>query len=204
MEILHLHYLISFLQTELQPIKEKFEALANNDTISYDLLWLLFPEGSDIIFKDWQTNIKGASKVAYINPLSYSRSKVVGIGRITLNLTNLTSRFGIGQLITMVKRSIMRRQARILSQVFPIDDRQLPIFYEDRDIGSLEIQPLSHNATFKDELREMGRHFVSLKGRHFWEYDGQIIQVEVKPVPSGPPTLNPLYFSVFIPHHVKC
>ena len=61
----------TFLQPELQPLKEKLEACVNHDTISYDLLWLLFHEGTDIIFKDLQTQIKGAGRVTSINILSH-------------------------------------------------------------------------------------------------------------------------------------
>ena len=50
----------------------------------------------------------------------------------------------------------------------------------------------------------MGLNFVALKGRHFREYDGQIIQIEMKQTsPTAPPTPHALFFGVLMPRRLK-
>jgi hypothetical protein len=63
LEILHLESLLGFLDKEFQPMKEKMETLMSKNTLTFDVLWLLYPEGSEIIFKDLNTDLKRGGKV---------------------------------------------------------------------------------------------------------------------------------------------
>jgi hypothetical protein len=61
--VLHLESLLAFLDKEFQPMKQKMDALMSKNTVTFDILWLLFPEGSEVIFKDVSTDLKRAGKV---------------------------------------------------------------------------------------------------------------------------------------------
>src|SRR5438046_10603797 len=67
-QVLHLRELISFLDKELKPVQQKMDALLLKDQITFDLFWRLFPEGSDVTFKDHRTGFPCAGKVhlAYV------------------------------------------------------------------------------------------------------------------------------------------
>jgi len=41
-----------------------------------------------------------------------------------------------------------------------------------REIGLLDVQPLSDQPDFKRELEERGQRFVALQGRHYRHYEG--------------------------------
>jgi hypothetical protein len=45
-------------------MEAKIEKLTSEDKITFDILWLLFPEGSEIIFKDPISDLKGAGRVS--------------------------------------------------------------------------------------------------------------------------------------------
>jgi hypothetical protein len=63
LEVLHLESLIQFLDKEYQPVKQKMDALMANDSSTFDILWLLFPEGSEVIFEEPSTRLKMTGKV---------------------------------------------------------------------------------------------------------------------------------------------
>ena len=73
------------------------------------------------------------------------------------------------------------------------DIRSVSFFAGSRDIGSLDVQPLSDDASLKQTLKEHGLQFLSLKGRHYKEYEGEIIQQDPKssiPLPPMPPGIG--------------
>ena len=63
LEVLHLESLLQFLDKEYQPVKQKMDALMADNKITFDIVWLLFPEGSELIFADPNTYLKAAGKV---------------------------------------------------------------------------------------------------------------------------------------------
>lgn len=63
LEILYLDKLLDFLETKFGPIKQKMDALALGNNITFDLLWCLFPEGREITFKEETSGLTCAGKV---------------------------------------------------------------------------------------------------------------------------------------------
>lgn len=63
LEVQHLESLLEFLDEEYEPMRQKSEELLRNSTVTFDVLWLLFPEGSEVIFKDQNSELKCAGKV---------------------------------------------------------------------------------------------------------------------------------------------
>jgi hypothetical protein len=63
LQVLHLRELLSFIDEELQPVQQKMDALLSKDHITFDLLWRLFPEGSDVTFPDPRSGLTSAGKV---------------------------------------------------------------------------------------------------------------------------------------------
>lgn len=63
LRLLHLRELLSFLDAELQPVQQKMDTLLLKDHITFDLLWRLFPESSDVTFPDPQSGLTCAGKV---------------------------------------------------------------------------------------------------------------------------------------------
>jgi hypothetical protein len=61
LEIQHLEGLLRFLEHELALVNQKKEDLKHN--ITFDLLWSLFPVGSEITFKDHNSALMSAGKV---------------------------------------------------------------------------------------------------------------------------------------------
>src|SRR6266496_4937586 len=74
LEVVHLESLLEFLDKEFQPMKQKMDALMSKNTVTFDILWLLFPEGSEVIFKDPNTDLKRAGKVC--SPVKHFSRKV--------------------------------------------------------------------------------------------------------------------------------
>lgn len=72
--VLHLESLLAFLDKEFQPMKQKMDALMSKNTVTFDILWLLFPEGSEVIFKDLSTDLKRAGKVCF--PVKHFSRKI--------------------------------------------------------------------------------------------------------------------------------
>lgn len=62
-EILQLQELISFLKGQFDTVKLKLDTLLNQKKITFDLLWLYFPIGSEILFDDQNTNLDCAGTV---------------------------------------------------------------------------------------------------------------------------------------------
>lgn len=63
LQVLHLRELLSFIDEELEPVQQKMHALSLKDHITFDLLWRLFPEGSDVTFSDPHSGLTCAGKV---------------------------------------------------------------------------------------------------------------------------------------------
>lgn len=63
-DILHLKTLITFLDEQFAPMKKKSESLLEENTVTYDVLWLLFHEGSEVIYKDVHAGLKSAGRVS--------------------------------------------------------------------------------------------------------------------------------------------
>jgi hypothetical protein len=63
LEVLHLRALRTFLEEEFQELKEKAHHLLLNNTITFDLLWLLYPEGSEVTCRDSTSGQSWAFKV---------------------------------------------------------------------------------------------------------------------------------------------
>jgi hypothetical protein len=63
LQVAHLRELLSFIDAEIQPVQQKMEALLLKDHITFDLLWRLFPEGSDVTFPDPRSGLTCAGKV---------------------------------------------------------------------------------------------------------------------------------------------
>lgn len=63
LEVLHLESLLQFLDQEFEPVKQKMDRVLTENKITFDILWLLFPEGSEVIFKDPISDVKCAGKV---------------------------------------------------------------------------------------------------------------------------------------------
>lgn len=64
LEAEHLESLLQFLDKEFQPLQAKMEKLTSENKITFDIIWLLFPEGSELIFKDPVSDLKCAGKVS--------------------------------------------------------------------------------------------------------------------------------------------
>ena len=62
-DVQHLEALLGFLQKEFAPLKEKSESLAHENVVTFDILWLFFHEGSEVIYKDVHAGLKSAGKV---------------------------------------------------------------------------------------------------------------------------------------------
>jgi hypothetical protein len=62
-EVEHLESLLQFLDKEFQPLKAKLEKLTTENKITFNIIWLLFPEGSEVIFNDPVSDLKRAGKV---------------------------------------------------------------------------------------------------------------------------------------------
>lgn len=63
LEIFHLKGLITFIEEEFVSHVRKMDAL--NDDITFDLLWRLFPQGSEIVFKEPHSSCECIGKVAF-------------------------------------------------------------------------------------------------------------------------------------------
>lgn len=61
-EVRYLKGLIEFLQEEFEFVERKMDALKDN--ITFDLLWRLFPEGSEVVFRDINSGCNCAGKVS--------------------------------------------------------------------------------------------------------------------------------------------
>jgi hypothetical protein len=79
------------------------------------------------------------------------------------------------------------RQDTLYSMVMLGANNSLVSFFSGpKDIGSLEVQPLADDA--KQTLKERGLIFVALKGRHYKEYEGEVIRQDEKSYgPNAPP-----------------
>jgi hypothetical protein len=60
-EVQCLRRLLTFLEKKIEPVKQKMIQLKDN--ITFDLLWYLFPVGSEIMFKDENSGLVCAGKV---------------------------------------------------------------------------------------------------------------------------------------------
>ena len=68
----------------------------------------------------------------------------------------------------------------------------VPSFFDVKDIGSLATQPLSKDdARLKEELTSCGAKFVALRGMHYLEYEGHIIQQDPKAQTAAMPMPMP-------------
>jgi hypothetical protein len=65
LQVLHLRDLLSFIDEVLEPVQQKMHALLLKNQITFDLLWRLFPEGSDVTFKDSRSGLISAGKVRF-------------------------------------------------------------------------------------------------------------------------------------------
>jgi hypothetical protein len=63
--ITELRDLVTALDDEFAPIERKMKALLLTNHITYDLLWRLFPEGSEITFKETDTGLTCAGLVQF-------------------------------------------------------------------------------------------------------------------------------------------
>lgn len=63
LEVLHLRTLVDFLEEDFKALKEKVDALSLKNDITYDLLWYLFPEGSEVSFHETKSDLICAGKV---------------------------------------------------------------------------------------------------------------------------------------------
>jgi len=63
MDIEHLQALISVLEIEFGPVKQKMDQLFSNKKTGFDFLWCLFPIGSEIIFQDPNSGLPCAGTV---------------------------------------------------------------------------------------------------------------------------------------------
>ena len=70
-EILHTQSLLNFLQDQFGPVKEKLAALTMKSEVTYDLLWLLFPRGSEVSFKETHSGLLCAGKVSVFSWLVF-------------------------------------------------------------------------------------------------------------------------------------
>ena len=66
-EIEELKALISVLEEEYGPMVNKLDSLLVTKKISYDILWMLFHAGSEVIYKDIHAGLKCAGKVCPYN-----------------------------------------------------------------------------------------------------------------------------------------
>ena len=62
-DVQHLEALLSFLEIEFAPLKEKSESLRHENVVTFDILWLFFHEGSEVIYKDVHAGLKSVGKV---------------------------------------------------------------------------------------------------------------------------------------------
>ena len=63
LEILHLRELSTFLAEEYESASKKMEFLLRKKSVTFDLLWHLFPAGTEITFKDYGSELPCAGKV---------------------------------------------------------------------------------------------------------------------------------------------
>jgi len=78
LQILHLEKLLEFLDSRFRPMKGKMDELLCREEITFDLLWCLFPEGTEITFKDNNSGLICGGKVNTSIPpcLSEVRSRI--------------------------------------------------------------------------------------------------------------------------------
>jgi hypothetical protein len=69
LDILHLEALIECLQEDFGDIKYSTNELFRQNKTAYDLLWCLFPIGSEIIFKDPSSGVNCAGRVCTVRVL---------------------------------------------------------------------------------------------------------------------------------------
>lgn len=63
LEVQHLRALLDFLEEEFESVKQKAQALLLTGHVTFELLWYLLPEGSDITFPDVNSGLTCAGKV---------------------------------------------------------------------------------------------------------------------------------------------
>ena len=63
MDIEHLRALISVLENQFGPLKQKMDQLFSNSKAGFNFLWCLFPVGSEITFPDPNSGLPCAGKV---------------------------------------------------------------------------------------------------------------------------------------------
>ena len=63
LEVSHLESLLEFLDREFEPAKEKIHTFLTEKKVTFDILWLIFRSGSDVIYKDPLSDVKCAGKV---------------------------------------------------------------------------------------------------------------------------------------------
>jgi len=61
LKVSHLKGLITVIEEEFEPYERKLDALKND--ITFDLLWRLFPQDSEIVFKDLNSGCNCIGKV---------------------------------------------------------------------------------------------------------------------------------------------
>ena len=69
LQVLHLRDLLSFMDEELEAVQQKMHALLLKNQITFDLLWRLFPEGSDVTFTDPRSGLISAGKVRFFSSM---------------------------------------------------------------------------------------------------------------------------------------
>lgn len=63
LEIEHLRALVTFLENEFRAAKAKLETLLSSNSITFDLLWLLFADLREVTFVDIPSGLRCAGKV---------------------------------------------------------------------------------------------------------------------------------------------
>ena len=166
LEILHLRELVTFLDEEFGSQSLKMDILLQKKSITFDLLWHLFPAGSEIGFKDCSSDLPCAGKVYLANLMhvSYLRSQVLPMKLGMGVRVGPVFRFGCSILTTISMDSTTGLSSCKLPS-FVADASNIPFFRDSRELSSLPAEPLDR--VTKEEFKARGQEFIELRGQHY-------------------------------------
>lgn len=179
--IMHLRFLLAFMDSELQDDKKKAERLVAAGHISFSLLWTIFRPGSLVLRGDKPEN----SQLFRLEQTEYEQDSE---GRYLSLTTSRTNYDGIdtgreGEIIELRESNIGRAQVITRLDAYPLT------FAKDQE-GMI------------DRMTKRGEHFMALRGIHVRRYRGQLQLLHKPPLEFFSPERKH-YAGTFNPHTVR-
>lgn len=152
-QVNELQKLIRCLEREFASTQQRFNELAANDEIAYDLLWYLFPQNQLVTYKDPDSDLTIAGQTI---ATGYRDNGQMQQFEITVQFIDFNGEF-------------LHHSHTVL---------RIESFENVRKISLLGTTPLL-DGEFKQRLIARGRGFVRLQGVHHLEYNSDLI-VKIK------------------------